>query len=286
MDTLPTLFLSHGSPMIAVEPGAAGLFMQRLGPALAKRFGRPRALLMVSAHSLSRQPVLLAAARHTTVHDFNGFPDALYQIRYDAPGAPDLAPRVAALLAGAGLPAQTLDDGGLDHGIWTPLRHAFPAADIPVLPLAWPAGASPAALFALGQALAPLADEGVLVVASGSLTHNLRMVFGAGGMPPVDAPEIAESAAFRAWVAERSAARDWDALLDYRRQAPHAVLMHPTDEHWLPFVVAAGAGGRQATPRRLHASVTYGCLAMDAYAFGAGAAALAEALDAEVPAAR
>jgi 4,5-DOPA dioxygenase extradiol len=286
MDTLPTLFLSHGSPMIAVEPGAAGLFMQRLGPALAARFGRPRALLMVSAHSLSRQPVLLAAARHTTVHDFNGFPDALYQIRYDAPGAPDLAPRVAALLAGAGLSARTLDDGGLDHGIWTPLRHAFPAADIPVLPLAWPVDASPAALFALGQALAPLADEGVLVVASGSLTHNLRMVFGAGGMPPVDAPEIAESAAFRAWVAERSAARDWDALLDYRRQAPHAALMHPTDEHWLPFVVAAGAGGRQATPRRLHASVTYTCLAMDAYAFGAGAAALAEALDAEVPPAR
>jgi 4,5-DOPA dioxygenase extradiol len=288
MNTLPALFLSHGSPMTALEPGAAGRFWQRLGPAIEAGFGRPRAILAVSAHSLSRQPLLLAAARHATVHDFNGFPEALYRLRYDAPGAPEIAPRVAALLAGAGLPARALDEGGLDHGIWVPLRVAFPGADMPVLPLAWPPDATPAALFALGQALAPLADEGVLVVATGSLTHNLRMLFGPQGRPALDAPEIAESAAFRAWVAERSAARDWDALADYRRQAPHAAAMHPTDEHWLPFYVAAGAGGRDATPRRLHASLTYGCLAMDAYAFGPGAARLDEALragEAAVPAA-
>lgn len=272
MHNLPSLFISHGSPMTALEPREAGAFMQALGPAITARFGRPRAVLAVSAHTLAHGHVLLAGARHEAVYDFGGFPDALYRLRYDAPGAPDLAPRVAALLGAAGMPVQTLAQGGLDHGIWTPLRYMFPAADVPVLPLSFAPGDSPAHLFALGQALAPLADEGVLIVGSGSLTHNLRMVFGA--RPETDAPEIPESAAFREWVRARTAARDWPALLDYRRQAPHAALMHPTDEHWLPFYVAGGAGGTTAVPQRLHESLTFGCLAMDLYAFGAHAAAL------------
>jgi 4,5-DOPA dioxygenase extradiol len=270
------IFLSHGSPMTALEPGAAGAFWQRLGPAVDATAGRPQAILAVSAHSLARVPLLLAAGRHSTVHDFSGFPDPLYRLRYDAPGAPALAARVAALLQGGGLPVQSTPEGGLDHGIWAPLRFAWPAADIPVLPLAFPPDWSPEKLFALGQALAPLADEGVLVYGSGSITHNLRLVF-AGGRPPLDAPEIPESAAFRTWLAEHAAAADWPALFDYRRQAPHAVLMHPTDEHLLPFFVAAGAGGRNAAPR-IHASLTYGCLAMDAFAFGESAGALAAAV--------
>jgi 4,5-DOPA dioxygenase extradiol len=274
--TLPSLFLSHGSPMTALEPREAGAFLQALGPAIDRAFGRPKAVLAVSAHTLARRPVLLAGARHAAVYDFGGFPEALYRLRYDAPGAPALAPRVVRLMADAGLAVQALDEGGLDHGIWTPLRYAYPGADVPVLPLSFNPQDRPDALWALGRALAPLADEGVLIVGSGSLTHNLRLVFGAGGMPPVDAPEAPESSAFRSWVAARSAARDWPALLDYRRQAPHAALMHPTDEHWLPFYVAAGAGGEGAVPQRLHASLTYGVLAMDAYAFGPGAGVLAQ----------
>jgi len=275
--TLAPLFLSHGSPMTALEPGAAGAFWQRLGPAITAGAGRPRAILAISAHTLTREPVLLAAARHETVHDFSGFPEPLYRLRYDAPGAPELAPRVAALIQAAGLPVHSVAEGGLDHGIWAPLRFVWPEADIPVLPLGFPPDWSPARLFALGQALAPLAQEGVLVYGSGSITHNLRMVF--GGRPPLDAPEMPECAAFRDWFVAHSAAADWPALLDYRRQAPHAVLMHPTDEHLLPFFVAAGAaaGAGQPTPAaaRLHASLTYGCLGMDAYAFGDSAAALA-----------
>ena len=271
------LFLSHGSPMTALEPGAAGAFWQRLGLAVQAASSRPRAILVISAHSLTREPVLMASAQHTTVHDFSGFPPELYQLRYDAPGAPELAPRVATLLTGAGLPVHTSTEDGLDHGIWAPLRFVWPGVDIPVLPLAFPPDWSPARLFAMGQALAPLADDGVLVLGSGSITHNLRLVFGAGSRPALDAPEISESAAFRRWFAERSAAGDWPALLAYRQQAPFAVLMHPTDEHLLPFFVAAGAG--QATDHakplspglRLHASLSYGCLGMDAYAFGAGA---------------
>jgi 4,5-DOPA dioxygenase extradiol len=281
MNTLPTLYLSHGSPMIALQPRAAGAFMQRLGPAIAAGFGRPKAILMISAHTLAREPVLWAAPRHQAVYDFGGFDPKLRTLRYDAPGAPVLAARVASLLQAAGWPAHVSDRSGLDHGIWTPLRYLFPDADIPVLPLAWPPDASPTQLFALGSALAPLADEGVLIIGSGSLTHNLRMVFGAGGMPPVDDPEIGECAAFRAWVQERGAAADWPALLDYRATAPHAALMHPTDEHWLPFHTAAGAAGPQPAALRLHQSVDFGCLAMDAYAFGPQAQSLQSALAAQ-----
>jgi len=277
--TLAPIFLSHGSPMTALEPGEVGPFWQHLGPALAAG-GRPTAILAVSAHSLARAPLLMAAAQHTTVHDFGGFPDALYQLRYDAPGAPALARQVQGLLQAAGIPVQLADEGGLDHGIWAPLRFLWPEADIPVLPLAFPPDWSPARLMALGQALAPLTRQGVLVYATGSLTHNLRLLFGPGGRPALDAPEMPQSAAFRQWFAQHSAAADWPALLDYRQQAPNAVLMHPTDEHLLPLYVAAGAavGAAGAAPvgLRLHSSLTYGCLGMDAYAFGDAAPALAQ----------
>jgi 4,5-DOPA dioxygenase extradiol len=275
---LPPLFLSHGSPMIALEPRAAGAFLRRLGPAIETRFGRPRAILVLSAHTTARVPVLLAGERHQAVYDFGGFDPELFTLRYDAPGAPALAARVAALLAESGVTAQTLPQGGLDHGIWTPLRYAWPGADVPVLPLAWVSTQSPAQQFALGEALAPLAREGVLVVGSGSITHNLRRVFAGGLKADAEQPEIAENAAFRHWIRARAAARDWDALFAYRSQAPHAVDMHPSDEHLLPWYIAAGAGGRAHAPLRIHDSVTYGCLGMDAYAFGPSAPLLAEAL--------
>ena len=278
MTALPPLYLSHGSPMTALEPGLAGPFLRRLGPAIESSFGRPQAILAISAHTLTREPVLLGAAQHATVHDFSGFPPALYELRYDSAGAPQLMPRVAALIKAAGLPVHETHEGGLDHGIWSPLRFAWPKADIPILPLGFPPDWSPAQLFALGQALAPLAQDGVLVMGSGSITHNLRLVFGAS-RPALDAPEIEPSAAFRRWFAQRSAAADWPALQNYRSQAPNAVLMHPTDEHLLPFFVAAGAAGAAPIGLRLHDSLTYGCLGMDNYTFGPAARALADVLD-------
>jgi 4,5-DOPA dioxygenase extradiol len=281
MDTsppLPSLFVSHGSPMIALEPGAAGAFMQRLGPAIDAAFGRPKAILALSAHTAARRPVLLVGPRHEAVYDFGNFDPRLFTLRYDAPGAPALASRVVALAAAAGIAVDSVPEGGLDHGIWTALRYVYPAADVPVLPLAWVPSQSPAQQFALGEVLAPLAAEGVLVFGSGSITHDLRRVFAGGLRGPVDKPEIPESAAFRGWMHDRSAARDWDALFDYRALAPHAADMHPTDEHLLPWFGAAGTGGRDHVPVRIHDSVTYGCLAMDAYAFGPGATRLAHAL--------
>jgi 4,5-DOPA dioxygenase extradiol len=273
-NTLPSLFVSHGSPMIALEPGAAGHFMQALGRMLDATFGRPRAIVAISAHTAARVPVLLAAPRHEAVYDFGNFDPKLFTLRYDAAGAPALAEQVSALVRAAGLRIESVPEGGLDHGIWTALRYLYPAADVPVLPLAFVPNAGPAEQFALGSALAPLAADDVLVLGTGSITHNLRRAFARGLRGPRDLPEIPESTAFRQWFAQRSAARDWPALFDYRAQAPHAVDMHPTDEHLLPWYVAAGAGGRELAPVRLHESVELGCIGMDAYAFGPGAAAL------------
>jgi 4,5-DOPA dioxygenase extradiol len=277
MNTFAPLFLSHGSPMTALEPREAGAFMQHLGATIRQQQGAPKAVLVISAHSLTREPALLAAAQHQAVYDFGGFDPRLNQLLYNAPGAPALAPRVARLLQAAGLPVHTLNQGGLDHGIWTPLRFMFPQADVPVLPLAWPPQWTPQQLFTLGQALAPLADEGVLIIGSGSITHNLQRVFAGGGLHPADGPATPESTAFRDWFAQQGAQAHWPQLLDYRAQAPHAVLMHPSDEHLLPFFVAAGAGGHHPA-LRVHSSLVFGELGMDAYAFGSGAATLQTSL--------
>jgi 4,5-DOPA dioxygenase extradiol len=274
--TLPSIFVSHGSPMIALEPGDAGAFMKRLGPAIDATFGRPKAIVSVSAHTASRMPVVLAGAQHHAIYDFGGFDPRLQQMRYDAPGDPRLAARMLALLEGAGIAARSVPEGGLDHGAWTALRFIYPDADIPVVPLAFVPTDAPDKQFALGAALRPLAEDGVLVLGSGSITHNLRRIFRGGSLHPDQAqPEEPESAAFRGWIADRAAARDWDALFAYRSEAPYAVEMHPTDEHLLPWYVAAGAGGRADAPVRIHDGVTMGSLGMDAYAFGPAAARLA-----------
>jgi 4,5-DOPA dioxygenase extradiol len=281
---LPPLFISHGSPMTALEPGAAGAFWATLGPRIDATFGRPRAVLVASAHSLTREPVWLAAERHEAVYDFGGFDPRPNTLRYSAPGAPALAERARGLLVAAGLRSHIAAEGGLDHGIWVPLRAMWPATDVPVLPLAWPPMAPPAELTRLGQALAPLVEEGVLIVGSGSITHNLRSVFAHGlHGTPVDAPEVPESAAFRRWWAERSAAGDAQALIEWKTQAPHALRMHPSDEHLLPWFIAAGAAGLvpgaadSVGASRLHASVTHGELGMDLYAFGPMAPRLLQA---------
>ena len=277
-DALPSLYLSHGSPMLALEPGPAGLFMQRLGRSITRTWGTPRAIVALSPHTSTHVPVVLGAARHDTVHDFGGFPPELDEVLYDAEGEPALARQVAELLSEADTRTQWTPHGGLDHGIWTVLVHLFPEVNVPVVPVSLVPSASPAEAFEWGRALRSLRHEGVLVIGSGSLTHNLRRLF--TQPTPVDAPEAADCAAFRAWVNGCCTGGDWSALLSYRQNAPHAVDMHPTDEHWLPFYFAAGAAcdADASTPDlalRLHAGVTHGHLAMDAYGFGQAAAKLA-----------
>ncbi|WP_298281206.1 class III extradiol ring-cleavage dioxygenase [Acidocella sp.] len=257
--TLPSLFISHGSPMIALTPTPAHEFLAGLAAALPV----PRAILVVSAHWETASPALNAVAQNPTIHDFFGFPRALYQLRYPAPGDAALASAIAQRLTAAGFPAGLDTARGLDHGAWVPLLLAWPKADIPVLQLSVQSHLGPAHAHEIGRALAPLRDEGVLIIGSGSFTHDLRRFRG----QPVDAPESPDVTEFCAWMHDALTRADSSALLDYRRLAPFAADEHPTEEHLLPLFTALAAGGG-AGARRLHASTEHAILRMDAYGFG------------------
>lgn len=255
---LPTLFLSHGSPLHALEPGPVGALWASLG----RELPRPRALLVASAHWDTNLPLLTGAPKPETIHDFFGFPEPLYRIRYAAAGAPGLAARALALLKEAGFTAAIEGCRGLDHGAWSPLLYMYPQADVPVVQLALQTAFGPRHHYRVGQALAALRGEGVLVIGSGHLTHNLRELRGAKDAAP--APYVRE---FQEWVRARLVAGDVEALLEYRAQAPHAARAHPSEEHFLPLFVALGAAGAQLAAQRLYDTIESGVLAMDAYRF-------------------
>jgi 4,5-DOPA dioxygenase extradiol len=256
MTRIAPLFVSHGAPTLALAPGAAGAMLTRLG----RERPRPAAILVVSAHWEAPAAVVSDALRPRTIHDFHGFPAALYELQYGTPGAPDVAARVVTLLAQAGLGCRTAERG-LDHGAWIPLGFLHPEGDIPVTQLAISPALGAAHHLALGRVLAPLADEGVLVLGSGGLTHNLQQLrFDA---PGDEAPQWVRE--FADWVADAVEAGDAPALVDYRSRAPQAARNHPTEEHFLPLLVALGAAGTDAAGRRIPGGVTYGVLAMDAF---------------------
>lgn len=256
---LPTLFLSHGAPTLPIDPSLpSGGFT-----ALASQLPRPEAVLMLSAHWGTLQPVVSTARQPETIHDFYGFPRALYEIQYPAPGAPDVAQRAAALLRDQGV-AVGEESHGLDHGAWVPMLLMFPEANVPVAQLSIQPRADAAHHYTLGRALRALREDGVMVIGSGQITHNLRAAdFSAR---PEDAdPRVAE---FTDWFEAHLAARDIDALLDYRRRAPHAQLMHPTDEHLLPVFTALGAADDDYTFGVQSLGTYQRALAMTNYVFG------------------
>ena len=256
MTSLPTLFVSHGAPTFALEPGLAGARLAALG----RQLPRPQAVLVVSPHWMTRQPQATLSLRPETIHDFGGFDPALYTLQYPAAGAHLVARRALELLQAAGLPASPNADRGLDHGAWVPLMHLFPQADLPVVQVALPVGAGPAEVYALGAALRSLRDDGVLVVGSGSMTHNLSEFFGGAREP---APYVLE---FSRWIEAALARGDMKALLNYRSQAPHAHRAHPTEDHFLPIFFALGAAGDDLQARYLSREVMYSMLSMDAFA--------------------
>lgn len=253
---LPSLYISHGSPMLALEPGASGPALARL----ASQLPRPRAIVVVSAHWESRELRVGGSAQPQTWHDFGGFPPELYQVQYPAPGNPTLAADIIQLLAAANLPAQLDAERPLDHGVWVPLSLMYPQADIPVLQVSLPSSQGPALQTQVGQALSALRGQGVLLIGSGSITHNLGELDWHAG------PEVIEPWAqmFRDWMVTQLESQDTAALHDYRRQAPYAVRSHPSDEHLLPLFFARGAGGRFKVE---HSDFTLGALGMDIYSF-------------------
>lgn len=256
---MPTLFLSHGAPTLPLDGGETGAAWRRLGECLP----RPEAILMISAHWETAVPTVSRAVRPETVHDFSGFPESLYRLRYDAPGAPLMAEAVAAALQQAGIAAQLDSAHGLDHGAWVPLSFMYPQADVPVAQLSLQPERDSAWHAALGRALRPLREQGVLIIGSGAITHNLHAIF----RHPSDRPAPAWVMEFRDWMAKRIAEGDMPSLLAYRGLAPHAAQNHLTDEHLLPLFVALGAAEDIRQSRHLNSVMTYGMLAMDMWVF-------------------
>lgn len=262
MSRLPSVFISHGAPTFALEPGLAGPQLAALGRALP----RPEAVLVVSPHWMTPSPRVGLAAQPQTIHDFGGFDPALYRIEYAAPGHPRLAQRAVETLNAAGWTAHADERRGLDHGAWVPMLHLFPRADVPVFQVSLPSRLDAASAWALGEALAPMANDGVLIVGSGSLTHNLAEFRGHHGADEAYAKE------FAAWVREAVATGDGARLRRTLAESPHAARAHPTTEHFWPLLVAAGAAPAQDSWKVLDGGIAHGVLSMDAFVFGAAAA--------------
>ena len=258
---MPTLFVPHGAPTFALRPGAAGAALENL----AHQLQRPRAIVVVSPHWETHEPTVGTATTLETIYDFSGFPAELYTLTYPAHGSADVALEVAHGLKSAGYPVRLDPQRGLDHGAWVPLRMMYPEADIPVVPLSIRANADAAYHYALGQALQPLTDKGILVMGTGSITHNLGdyMHCVRNGLPTPD-----YVGRFADWVDAQLQSDDLQALLDYRHRAADATRAHPSEEHFMPFFVALGAAGKQAIAHRFHQGVDDLVIAMDGYQFG------------------
>lgn len=262
--TIPSLFLSHGAPTLPLTDTPARSFLRGLGGRLA----RPKAILVISAHWETERPVVSAVERNETIHDFHGFPRELYQLHYPAPGAPSLSREIANLLRAVGLDCGIDETRGLDHGAWVPLMLMYPQSDIPVLQLSLQPHLGPAHHLRIGRALERLRGEGVLIIGSGSLTHDLSEIRGQS----LDTQPTNWVNGFADWFNDKLTAARTEDLLDYRRLAPFATKNHPSEEHLLPLFAALGAPGANWRAERLHASSTYGILRMDVYAFSAAAA--------------
>lgn len=254
----PVLFVSHGAPTFAIEPGALGPRLREVGT----RLPGLRAILIVSPHWQTRGLAVGTTGQPETIHDFGGFPAELYRLQYPARGAPEAARGLAARLREAGFAVAEDGARGLDHGAWVPLMHMLPEAEVPVFQLSLSLELDADGALALGRALAPLRDEGVAIVGSGSMTHNLYEFRG-----PATRNEH-YVVAFTQWVRNAVTARDLAALADYRRRAPDAVRAHPTEEHFLPLLVAIGATGASDALEVLDGEISYGMLSMESYAWG------------------
>jgi 4,5-DOPA dioxygenase extradiol len=254
----PVLFISHGAPTFALEPGMLGPELERLG----ERIAGVQAVLVISPHWQTRGIRVMTTIAPETIHDFGGFPAELYRLRYAVAGQPSLAMRAGSLLEQAGFSVSFDERRGLDHGTWVPMRHLLPKAQIPVFQISMPHDLDPHSALAFGRALAPLRQSGVLIVASGSLTHNLYEVR-TGAQD-----EASYALEFARWVQEAVVTRDVERLLAYRREAPHAERAHPTEEHFLPLLVALGASDDADEVTSIEGGMTYGVLSMDSYAWG------------------
>lgn len=265
-----SLFISHGAPDLVIAGTKATEFLKDYGRRW-KTDSKPDAIVMVSAHFETDLPTIVADPQPDMIYDFGGFDPVLRTLTYPAPGSPEIAGRVAEALQNANIEHAVMEKRGFDHGVWVPLMLMLPDAEIPVVQLSVQPNRDAAWHIELGRALAPLTEDNILVVGSGSLTHNLSELF-QNGLPARDStmPEWVEQ--FADWTHAKLAENDFEALSNYRERAPHAARNHPTEEHLHPLFVAMAAAGGHSNEKdlnadRIHASAEFGVLAMDAYAF-------------------
>jgi 4,5-DOPA dioxygenase extradiol len=258
----PSLYISHGSPRLIIEDSASRDFLM----GFAKDLPKPRAIVIASAHFGTSRPAVLGDEKPGMIYDFGGMP-ALRKLVYPAPGDPQLADKVASLWQAAGLAPAIVTGYGYDHGTWVPLMLLYPEADVPVVVISVQPHMGPAHHIAVGKALAPLREENILVIGSGSMTHNLDEFY-SSELPP-DAPAKQFVAKFTDWVHAKIEAGATGDLVNYRKLAPHAADNHPTDEHLMPLFIAIGAGANGGDKgRRIHSSTRSGVISMDTYTFG------------------
>jgi 4,5-DOPA dioxygenase extradiol len=246
--------------MFALHPGPAGAAMSELVASIPT----PRAIVVISPHWETALPTVGTATHLGTIHDFGGFDPRLFEIQYSATGSLEAAHQVVSRLRAAGLLVATDAQRGLDHGAWVPLRQMFPNADVPVVPLSLQHQGGPKHAYRVGQALAPLTQQGLLILASGNITHNLRdwQIVSMTGQPTPD-----YVLQFADWVHAQMTVRQIDALLDYRRTQSAGTRAHPRDEHLLPLFTALGAAGASAQPQAFYRGIYDHVIAMDGYAF-------------------
>lgn len=255
---MPVIFVSHGAPTLPLDDVPARAFLIEL----SRKLPRPNAIVVASAHWEADRPSITAGEAPETIHDFFGFPKPLYDLLYDAPGSPALAERVAALLRQAGHDPILDQSRGRDHGVWVPLMLTYPLADIPVIQVSILRRQSTHAHVALGEALAPLRGEGVLIVGSGGAVHNLRQLDWSGG------PAQRWAKDFQDWLDQQVEGGNIDALVAYRTMIDAATMAHPTEDHFLPLLVALGAGKSDSIAKKLHGSFQFGSLSLAAYGWG------------------
>lgn len=258
MTTAPALFISHGAPTFALDPGLLGPRLSSIG----ERLGNVKALLVVSPHWQTQHTAIMTTPYPSTLHDYGGFPPELHRIEHPAIGHPPLATEIGQSLAETGRHIQLDHRRGLDHGAWVPLRYLDPKARIPSFQVSLRSNLDAAGAVRLGRALRPWRSQGVALIGSGSLTHNL-LEFLDG-----TATEAAYTAEFRDWVRDAVVRRDVDRLIDYRRLAPHARRAHPTEEHFLPLLVAIGASFDGESVQVIDGGTAHGVLSMESYAWG------------------
>lgn len=254
----PVFFISHGAPTFAIEPGLLGPRLKALGQQLKDI----KAVLVVSPHWQTRDVRVMTTPKPETVYDFGGFPSILYTLEYPAQGHPQLASSAVDLLKAAGLSTTTSEGQGLDHGAWVPLWHLLPDAQVPVFQVSMPLDLNTRSAVELGRILAPLRAQGVMIVASGSMTHNLYEFRQRANVPEPYAVEFAN------WVNTAVLANSISAVEQYRSEAPHAERAHPSEEHFLPLLVALGAQDEGDAVQAIDGGVTHGVLSMDSFVWG------------------